>query len=119
MGAAVNQAVGLVIVHGFSDVSGNHCIVLPKFGHAIDLRRQPNGYTLPLQIARQQHYGRRTPAVTEENDARIFLFLYGKSSIMIGVESAQDRSIRAPAMPVFEDLNESILGAARRMRSAS
>jgi hypothetical protein len=40
LASAVNNALGLIKVHGFRDVVGNNGIVLPYFGHAVDLHCQ-------------------------------------------------------------------------------
>ena len=40
LASAVNDALGLIKIHGLRDVVGNNGIVLPHFGDAIYLNRQ-------------------------------------------------------------------------------
>ena len=82
---AMNNALGLVEVYGFSNVVGNDGIVLPNFGDAIDLHRQQNRNALAPEIAGEQDCGGRSPTVAEQDNVSASFFFGGKNAVAIGI----------------------------------
>jgi hypothetical protein len=109
-GPAVNQAMGLIIIHRFGHVAGNYRVVLPKLGDAIDLRRQQNGDPGALQITRERDRRGCPPTVPEKYDAGRAFFLCGKNAVAVRIERAKDRPVGVPAVTIFKHLHKSTFG---------
>lgn len=106
----MNQPMRLIEVDRFRDIGGNHGIVLPELGDAINLHGQQDRNAVSLQIARQQHGSRSAPAMAEEHDVGMSLFGFGESPVAIEVEQMHDRFEGVPAVTVFEDLYVRVRG---------
>ena len=57
------------------------------------------------KIARQQYRSSRSPAVPENNDARMALLLRAENAITIGIQQPHNNLVRLPSSPVFENPN--------------
>ena len=63
--ATVDDALGLIEVDGLGDIVGDDGVVLPEFGHAIDLYGELNWNAFTLQVASQRNRGCGAPALTK------------------------------------------------------
>jgi len=108
--AAMDDAVGLIKVHGLGDIVWNDGIVLPNFGDAIDLHGEENRDALAAEVAGEQHGSRGSPAVAEQNDTGASFFFRGKNAIAIGIEQAEDSGVSLLPAAVLENLDISIFG---------
>src|ERR1700687_5990064 len=105
LAAAVQQAMRLIKVHCLGDVVGDDLISLPRFLDAVDLHRKQHGDSCSIQFARQHDDGRSSPTVTEENDARLRLFLITEDAIVIAVEQAKNGVVGGSPVAVLKDLD--------------
>ena len=91
----MQEAVRLVEINGFGDVSGDQSVILMAFLDAIDLNCKEHWDAAFLQLSRERDGLRRAPAVTIENDARVAFFAVGERAIVIGVEQANNFGVGA------------------------
>ena len=111
-GAPVHQAMRLIEVDGSGDIVGNDSIMLPKLGHAIDLHRQQNRDSSPVQFPRQEHHRSRSPAVPKKDDTRLGFLLFAEASVVVAVQQAEDGPVSLFAAAIFEYLDVSAAGSA-------
>jgi hypothetical protein len=107
---AVDDAMGLIKIDGLGDIVGNNGIVLPDLGDAIHLHRQQNRYARSAQFASEQHCGRCSPALAEQDNSGAGFFFGGESAVAVGIEQPHD-GIKGPLpAPVFENSDVSVFG---------
>jgi len=99
-GTAVEQAVSLVEVDRPGHIHGNHPVILPWLSNAIDLNGKQHRNAFPLQLAGQRNHRRPTPTVSEQDNARATLFLVRKVPVLVGIQPAENGSMRRLPLPV-------------------
>lgn len=110
LAASMDQPLRLIEVDRFGDIGRNDLVVLPRFGHAINLNGQQHGDSHAAQFASQHHDGRTAPALTEENDARPVFFLWAETAVVVAIQKTQDGLVGGFSVPIFEDLHVGIGG---------
>ena len=106
----MDESVWLIEIHRRFHVIWDYAIVLPRLGDTIDLNRQQHRNPQSIQFARQKHDRRRSPAVSEQNDACLGFFLVAEDPIVIPVEEAKNRLIRGLTVTILKNPNVGILG---------
>jgi len=86
----MDQATRLVEILRPGNIRRNDAIVAPSFIDAVDLDREQDRNSAAIQFAGELIDGGSSPAVAEENDARILLLFVRETAIFICVEPMQD-----------------------------
>ena len=64
----MNQSMCLVKIHRLKNIGRNEPIILKRLGDAIDLYRQRDRNSRPLQFPGEGHHRRSAPTVSEQHD---------------------------------------------------